>query len=57
MSNCSHQHKKNFSWLPKTLIHDDHDRRLHREVKRIRNERTTVYQADERLEGILGLIS
>ena len=25
MSNCSHQNKENFHWLPKTLIHDDHD--------------------------------
>jgi hypothetical protein len=25
MSNCSHQHKENFHWLPKTLIHDDLD--------------------------------
>lgn len=27
MGNCTHQHKKSFSWLPTTLTHnhDDHD--------------------------------
>ena len=25
MSNCTHKHDKTFSWLPTTLIHNDHD--------------------------------
>jgi len=25
MSNCTHKHDKAFSWLPTTLIHNDHD--------------------------------